>query len=118
MGAAPDSGCITGSRLPRRDNITTPLFLFGSQPPFSAPKAHFLVPSKPEIMISISKLVRNIFRNGPYFPASTKAEVPKFPSQRPSPGRSAGSPALQRQTLVLQVYNPLTWTLLLGSSRK
>lgn len=63
--------------LPHPDNTAAPRLMCSPQSPLSAPRAQCLVPLKPKSMVSISKLIRNIFRTGPHFSPSPEAEVPQ-----------------------------------------
>ena len=63
--------------LPHPDSTAAPWLMCSLQSPLSAPRAQCLVPLKPESMVSISKLIRNIFRTGPHFSPSPEAEVPQ-----------------------------------------
>ena len=77
LQGCPGSGRPPRSPHPPADNTTIPRLMCSPQSPLSAPRAQCLVPPQPESMVSISKLIRNIFRNGLHFLPSPEAEVPQ-----------------------------------------
>lgn len=57
-------------------------------------------------MVSISKLARNIFRNGPHFLPSPEAEAPQESLLRDLTQQACREPSFTGPVLTLQVYDP------------